>query len=149
MNIIIRDDKLLVASIKRADTAEPLPKQTHPDSAIFILSLLHSGVRFKAQSPVKGKMKKNSRYTRNLGLNEHSPRYDFMSSPENGSTVLNSGQLIRGNGGEAKSDIRRLLSCGAKIRRIFNAAVTFSALSRPLRVNVVQVKLLESRQSLS
>lgn len=61
---------------------------------------------------------------------------------QNASTSLTFGQLIRGDGEKAKSEIRRLLTRGARVRRNVTDAVPGSSPNlRPRRLKVVKIKI--------
>lgn len=131
----------VVASIKRMADGEPRSKQARPDGVIPISSLLATK-KASSSGHVKPK-KKRSKHTRSStkqGLSEHSAKYDVVSELANASTNLTFGQLIRGDGEKAKSDIRRLLSGGAKLRRNVTAAVSAPKI-RPRRLKVVKIKV--------
>ena len=130
----------VVASVKRAANGEALPKQARPNGIIPISSLLTPKTIPPATNS-KAKKAKNKRATRREGISDYVGKYDVVSELANASTGLTFGQLIRGDGEKAKSEIRRLLTRGTRVRRNVAAAVPGSSLTvRPRRLKVVQIK---------
>ena len=130
----------VVASVKRAANGEALPKQARPNGIIPISSLL-TPKTIPPATKSKAKKAKNKGAARREGISDYAGKYDVISELANASTGLTFGQLIRGDGEKAKSEIRRLLTRGTRVRRNVAAAVPGSSLTvRPRRLKVVQIK---------
>ena len=129
----------VVASIKRTADGEALPKQSRPSGVIPVSSLLAPKIQ---TAPTKAKKKKTTakRSSAKEGLTEYVGKYNVISELANANTGLTFGQLIRGDGEKAKSDIKRLLARGARVRRNVTAAVSTSSNVRPRRLKVVQIR---------
>lgn len=72
--------------------------------------------------------------------------YDVVIKLANASSSLSFEKLVREDGDKAKADIRRLLSCGARVRRSTAAAVATPKTSfRQLRAARIKIHGYETR----
>lgn len=118
--------------MKRTAEGEARRKEVRSKNFIPISSLLALEIASQppASKPAEEKVKPRLNTTKQ-GLSEYFGKYDVVSGLANASSSLTFGQLIRGDGDQAKTDIRRLLTRGASLRRNVTAAVDSSLNLRP------------------
>lgn len=85
------------------------------------------------------KKKKPKEKLAEQGLSEYSTRYDVVSELVSASSSTHFSHLIRGGVNKGETNIRRILSRGARVRRNVAAAETAPG-KRPCRLKVVSTK---------
>ena len=129
----------VAAAAKRTADGESLPKQPRQNGPMHIPSLLNPEKK-KSTTPsshIKSKQTKNRKSSKKKELSEHVGKYDVTSELANAPTGMTFGQLIRGDGDDAKKEIRRMFSKNVKTRRVVAAPV--SKQPRSLKIIAVQV----------
>ena len=104
----------LVASVKRNADGEPVARTRKDGGGEPISSLLNPSKYWTPnhmRKPLKpGRRTRKKRTSKKNAVQEHSGKYDVVSSLAKAPSGLKLGQLIRGDGDEAKKEIRRLFN---------------------------------------
>ena len=107
-------DGKLVASVKRNADREPVAKTRRDDGGEPIPSLLKPRKYWTPSQmkkpPKTGCRARRKRTSKKNSVQEHSGKYGVVSSLANAPSGLTFGQLIRGDGDEAKKEIHRLFN---------------------------------------
>ena len=105
-------DEELVASVKINADGEPVAKTQKDGGGEPIPSLLnprkHWTSNHMRKTPKPGRRARKKRTSKKNDVQEHSGKYDVVSSLAHAPSRLTFGQLIRGDSDEAKKEIRRL-----------------------------------------
>ena len=128
-----------MASVKRNVDGEPVAKTRKDGGGEPIPSLLNPRKYWTPnhmrKPPKPGRRTRKKRTSKKNAVQEHSGKYDVVSSLANAPSGLTFGQLIRGDGDEAKKEIRRLFT--SRPRR--PVAASIGTLPKRLKVVAVQV----------
>ena len=129
----------LVASVKRNADGEPVAKTRKDGGGEPIPSLFNPRKYWTPnhmrKPPKTGCRTRRKRTSKKNAVKEHSGKYDVVSSLANAPSGLKFGQMIRGDGDEAKKEIRRLFN--SRPRR--PVAASIGTLPKRLKVVSVQV----------
>ena len=128
-----------MALVKRSAEGEPVAKTRKDGGGEPVPSLLNPRKyltpNHMGKPPKPGRRTRKKRTSKKNAVPEHSGKYDVVSSLANAPSGSTLGQLIRGDGDEAKKEVRRLFN--SRPRR--PVAASIGTLPKRLKVAAVQV----------